>query len=76
MVRLTTGEVAVVSAQNMEDSFRPKVIILIDEKGKQVEFPIHFDLMDKDSSSGTYRKDIVTTVNPLLENSDPSRSVA
>ncbi|RMG58756.1 MAG: HD-GYP domain-containing protein [Deltaproteobacteria bacterium] len=76
MVRLDTGEVAVVSAQNPEDSTRPKVIILLDSQGKQLEFPIHFDLTEKDPKTGKFVKTILTTVNPLLENTDPSRSVA
>lgn len=76
MVRLDTDEVAVVSAQSPEDNTRPKVIILADNKGKQLDFPVHFDLMEKDPETGKYKKTIVTTVNPVLENSDPSRSVA
>jgi putative nucleotidyltransferase with HDIG domain len=76
MVRLDTSETAVVSAQNMEDSTRPKVIVLTDTEGKQLEFPVHLDLSEKDPSTGKFKKNIITTVNPLLENADPSRSVA
>lgn len=76
MVKLDSNEVAVVSAQNMEDSSRPKVIVLMDSKGVQLEFPIHLDLAEKDTKTGKFKRSIVTTVNPLLENADPSRSVA
>ncbi|NIO16801.1 MAG: HD domain-containing protein [Deltaproteobacteria bacterium] len=76
MVRLDTNEAAVVSAQNVEDSTRPKVIVLTDSEGKQLEFPVHLDLSEKDPTTGKYKRNIVTTVNPLLENANPSRSVA
>ncbi len=76
MVRLDTNEVAVVSAQNPEDSTRPRVIILTDPSGRQLDFPEHFDLTEKDSTTGKYKKSILTTVNPILQNIDPSRSVA
>ncbi len=76
MVRLNSGEVAVVSAQNPDDTSRPKVIILMNSEGAHMEFPIYCDLTEKDPKTGNFQKSILTTVNPLLENSDPSRSVA
>lgn len=76
MVKLDTDEVAVVSAQNTEDSARPKVIVLTDSEGRNLDFPVHIDLSEKDPKTGKFTRTIVTTVNPLLENANPSRSVA
>lgn len=64
-VRLDSNEFAVVYYANPEDSERPKVKVIIDSEGNQVEPAKIVELKDKDPKTGRYQRSIVQVLNPI-----------
>lgn len=64
-VRLTTGEIAVVTRPGTEDSARPWVRIIQDRAGHPIEGG-EVDLMEWDPEAGDYLRSILVAVDPTL----------
>jgi putative nucleotidyltransferase with HDIG domain len=52
LVRLDTGEIAVVTAIHAPDSRRPRVKVILDRDGTRVEVPYEINLWDAESPAG------------------------
>jgi hypothetical protein len=70
VVRLSTEEVAVVTAENPTDPFRPQVKIVLDKRGDRVEDPFLANTWERDSR-GDYPYSVVEQVDPELLGIDP-----
>ena len=70
VVRLSTEEVAVVTAENPTDPFRPQVKIVLDKHGDRVEDPFLANTWERDSR-GDYPYSVVEQVDPELLGIDP-----
>ncbi|WP_022850749.1 HD-GYP domain-containing protein [Limisalsivibrio acetivorans] len=70
---LDSDELAVVFKQEGEDIMRPKVIVVTDKEGKQID-PVIFDLKENDIK-GKPRKKIVSALNPREHNIDTNRII-
>ncbi|MBI3989031.1 MAG: HD-GYP domain-containing protein, partial [candidate division NC10 bacterium] len=68
VVRLSTGELAVVTKPNPNDSTRPMVKLLLDRAGRKLEGEV--DLMEKDEATGTFKRSILLPVDPAALNID------
>jgi putative nucleotidyltransferase with HDIG domain len=70
LVRLNTGEVAVVLKVNAPDPYRPQVRVLIDREGKRLELPYELNLwettQDPERSSS-----VIAPLDPALFGIDP-----
>jgi len=73
VVRLDTGELALVLRPNREDSARPLVRILRDAAGNDVREKVEVDLLEKDPASGAYRHSILVAVDPASKGIDVSQ---
>jgi putative nucleotidyltransferase with HDIG domain len=69
LVRLDTGEVAVVLKIYAPDPHRPQVRVLFDREGKRL--PLTYDVSLWDSTGGDQPKAIVTPLDPALYQLDP-----
>lgn len=69
VVRLTTGEIAVVTRPGGEDTSRPWTQIVRDREGKSVEGP-EVNLMEWDSEAGDYARSIVIALDPTARGID------
>lgn len=62
LVELTTGDVGIVTAQNKIRRLRPKIMVVLDESKRPLQFPIMLDLMNDplapDGSIYAIRKDL------------------
>ena len=63
LLLLSTGELAIVVANNPEDIFRPKVRIIADTRGL-VAKPFVIDLTDYDEKVDCYVRDVEHPVDP------------
>jgi putative nucleotidyltransferase with HDIG domain len=70
LVRLTTDEVAVVTAEHPTDPFRPQVKILTDEKGDTLEAPLLANTWERDAR-GEHTRAVVEAVDPESTDIDP-----
>ncbi len=70
VVRLSTGELAVVVKPGTEDTTRPIVTLLTDPMGQRTPEGAEVDLMEKDPASGQFLRTIVLAVDPALKNLD------
>jgi len=73
VVRLDTGELALVLRPNREDSARPVVRILRDSAGNDVPEKREVDLLEKDPATGAYRRSILVAVDPASKGIDVSQ---
>jgi hypothetical protein len=69
IVRLNTGEVAVVRTVYAPDPYRPHVRILIGRDGKRLELPYELNLWEKTDDPD--RSSIVAPLDPANYNFDP-----
>ena len=70
IVRLSTEEVGVVSAEHPEDPFRPQVKILFDARGERLEHPILANTWERDWR-GEFARAVVESVDPDSVELDP-----
>ncbi len=70
MVRLTTGEVAVVTNTHAPDPYRPRVRVLFDRAGTRLDLPIDRNLWE-DAREGTAADSIIGPLDPAEFGIDP-----
>jgi len=70
IVRLSTEEVGVVTAEHPEDPFRPQVKILFDEKGERLESESLVNTWERDSR-GVFLRAVIESVDPDSIELDP-----
>ena len=70
IVRLSTEEVGVVTAEHPEDPFRPQVKILFDSRGDKIESPTLANTWERDSR-GAFPRAVVESVDPDSMELDP-----
>jgi putative nucleotidyltransferase with HDIG domain len=70
IVRLSTEEVGVVTAEHPEDPFRPQVKILFDSRGEKVEAPTLANTWERDSRGG-FPRAVIESVDPDSVELDP-----
>ncbi len=70
IVRLSSDEVGVVTAEHPEDPFRPQVKIIFDSKGGRLESEVLVNTWERDSR-GTFPKAVVEAVDPDTIELDP-----
>lgn len=70
LVRLATGDVAVVTHEHPTDPFRPQVKILRDPLGQNIEEPVLVNTWETDSR-GEFRFAVVEAVDPDTAQIDP-----
>ena len=70
LVRLSTGEVAVVTAEHPTDPFRPQVKIIVDASGEVLGEPVLANTWERDGR-GEYPRAVVEAVDPESTDIDP-----
>ena len=70
LVRLSTEELGVVTAEHPTDPFRPQVKILSNEKGERLEEPFLVNTWERDSR-GEHPGAVVEAVDPEEAGIDP-----
>ena len=70
LVRLSTEELAVVTAEHPTDPFRPQVKILVDAQGHTIEEPMLTNTWERDSR-GEHPRAVVEAVDPDSTDIDP-----
>src|SRR6266850_5291314 len=70
LVRLSTDELAVVTAEHPTDPFRPQVKIITDEKGEFLEEPLLANTWER-NGRGEHSRAVVEAVDPESVNIDP-----
>jgi putative nucleotidyltransferase with HDIG domain len=70
LVRLSTDEVAVVTAEHPGDPVRPQVKIVFDQKGERIEEPFLANTWERDSR-GEYPRAVVEAIDPDSMDIDP-----
>jgi putative nucleotidyltransferase with HDIG domain len=65
LVRLDTGEVAIVCEANAEEIDKPKVKILYNKTGEKIAEPVKVNLAEKDPATGGQKRAVVTTLDPM-----------
>jgi putative nucleotidyltransferase with HDIG domain len=70
LVRLGTGELAVVTAEHPSDPFRPQVKIIVDRSGETLDAPLLANTWERDSR-GEYPYAVVEAVDPESSDIDP-----
>jgi putative nucleotidyltransferase with HDIG domain len=70
LVRLNTGEVAVVTAEHPTDPFRPQVKIIMDAAGVVIEEPVLANTWERDGR-GEFPHAVVEAVDPESTDIDP-----
>ena len=73
LVRLSTGELALVVKANPTDSSRPFVRLLFDRTGRRLTEEREMDLTELDSGAGQYRRSIIMAVDPASKNFDVAK---
>jgi HD-GYP domain-containing protein (c-di-GMP phosphodiesterase class II) len=73
MVRLSTGELALVVKANPTDSSRPFVRLLFDRTGRRLAEERELDLTEQDPGSGQFRRSIIMAVDPTSKNFDVAK---
>jgi putative nucleotidyltransferase with HDIG domain len=70
LVRLNTGEIAVVLKVNAPDPYRPQVRVLIDREGKRLDLPYELNLWET-TGDPARSSSIVAPLDPALFGFDP-----
>ncbi len=76
LVRVSSGELAVVMKPNPTDSSRPVVRVLFDETGRRVDPAVDVDTAERDPASGQFCRTIVMAVDPASKNFDVAKYLA
>jgi HD-GYP domain-containing protein (c-di-GMP phosphodiesterase class II) len=70
LVRLSTDELGIVTAEHPTDPFRPQVKIIRDSKGETLEQPLLVNTWDRDGA-GEHPRAVVEAVDPESVDIDP-----
>ena len=70
LVRLSTGEMALVVKANPTDSSRPFVRLLFDRSGRRLADEQGVDLTEREPGTGQFRRTIIMAVDPASKNFD------
>jgi hypothetical protein len=70
LVRLTKGEIAVVTAEHPTDPFRPQVKIIVDRSGATLDEPVLANTWERDAR-GEHTYAVVEAVDPESTDIDP-----
>ena len=70
LVRLSTDELGVVTAEHPTDPFRPQVKIITDEKGEELEHPLLVNTFESDAR-GAHPRAVVEALDPEPLGIDP-----
>jgi hypothetical protein len=73
LLRLSTGELALVVRANSADSSRPFVRLLFDRTGRRLAVEKDVDLMEREPATGQFRRTIIMAVDPTSKNFDVAR---
>jgi putative nucleotidyltransferase with HDIG domain len=73
LVRLSTGEMALVVKANPADSSRPFVRLLFDRTGRRLAEEQDVDLTERDPGTGQFRRTIIMAVDPASKNFDVAK---
>jgi hypothetical protein len=73
LVRLSTGEMALVVKANPTDSSRPFVRLLFDRSGRRLADEQGVDLTERDPGTGQFRRTIIMAVDPASKNFDVAK---
>ena len=76
LIRVSSGELAVVMKPNPTDSSRPVVRVLFDETGRRVDPALDMDTAERDPASGQFCRTIVMAVDPASKNFDVAKYLA
>ena len=76
LVRVSSGELAVVMRPNSTDSSRPMVRVLFDETGRRVDPALDVDTAERDPVNGQFRRAIIMAVDPASKNFDVAKYLA
>jgi len=70
LVRLDTGEIAVVTETHSQAPLSPRIKIIFDNAGKRLPEPVEIDLSD--SQTSPTERNLIAPADPLLYDIDPS----
>jgi putative nucleotidyltransferase with HDIG domain len=73
LVRLSTGEMALVVKANPTESSRPFVRLLFDRSGRRLTDEQGLDLTERDPGTGQFRRTIIMAVDPASKNFDVAK---
>jgi putative nucleotidyltransferase with HDIG domain len=73
LVRLSTGELALVVKANPTDSSRPFVRLLFDRSGRRLAQELGVDLTKRDPGTGQFRRTIIMAVDPASKSFDVAK---
>lgn len=73
LVRLSSGELALVVKANPADSSRPMVRLLFDRSGRRLAEEIEVDLAERDPATAQFRRTIIMAVDAASKNFDVAR---
>jgi putative nucleotidyltransferase with HDIG domain len=76
LVRVSSGELAVVMKPNPTDSSRPVVRVLFDQTGRRVDPALDVDTAERDPVNGQFRRAIIMAVDPASKNFDVAKYLA
>ncbi|MEK6717751.1 MAG: HD-GYP domain-containing protein [candidate division NC10 bacterium] len=76
LVRLSSGELALVVKANPTDSSRPIVRLLFDRTGRRLAEERDVDLTERDPGTGQPKRTIVMAVDPATKNFDVAKYLA
>jgi len=76
LVRLSTGEMALVAKANAADGLRPTVRLLFDRSGNRLAAKQDLDLTEQDPVTGQLRRTIIMAVDPASKNFDVAQYLA
>jgi hypothetical protein len=70
LVRLSTDEIGVITAEHPNDPFRPQVKIILDSRGDKIEEPFLANTWERDVR-GEYPRAVVEAIDPETMGIDP-----
>jgi putative nucleotidyltransferase with HDIG domain len=73
LVRVSSGELAVVMKPNPTDSSRPVVRVLFDRTGRRVDEPLDMDTAERDPGTGQFRRTVIMAVDPASKGFDVAK---
>lgn len=76
LVRLNTGELALVVRANPADGLRPTVCLLFDRSGDRLAEEQDLDLAEQDPDTSQFRRTIIMTVDPASKDFDVAQYLA
>ena len=76
LVRVSSGELAVVMKPNPTDSSRPVVRVLFDQTGRRVDPALDVDTAEREPDSGQFLRTIIMAVDPASKNFDVAKYLA